>query len=60
MAVDNAETRRSDLVQLLYNIEHESRIIVRKIEKLKKEFVLNSSGVLFDQVCIDEGLLQKY
>ena len=60
MAVENAETRRSNLGQLLFNMDCESRLIVRKVEKLNKKLVANSSGVLFNQVCIDEGLLPKY
>ena len=41
MAVENVETRGSNLDQLLYNDEHGSRIIVaRRIEKLKKKLVL--------------------
>ena len=55
MTVDNAETRRLNLGQLLHNIEHGSRIIVRRIE----EFNINLSSnplVLFNQFCIDEGV----
>ena len=42
MAVENAETRRLSLDQLLYNTENGSRIIARRIEKLSKKLVLNS------------------
>ena len=59
MAVENAETHRLNVDQLLYNIEHRSRIIVEKIEKLRKKLVLNSSGILFNQVYIDETLLSE-
>ena len=52
MAADNAETRRLNSGQFLYNSEHGSRIIVRRIKKLNKKLVLNSSAVLINQVCI--------
>ena len=60
MAVYNAETRRFNLRQLLYSIKNGSGIIARRIEKSNKKLVLNSSGVLFNQVCIGERLLIKH
>ena len=48
MAVENTETRCLNLDQQLYNIEYGSRIIVKRIEKLEKKLVLNSSGRPFN------------
>ena len=57
MAVANDEMFRLNSGQLLYNIEHKSKIIEGRIEKVNKKLALNSSGVLFKQVSIDNGLL---
>ena len=48
MAVENGETRRLNVGQLLYNIEHGNGIIVNRIKKFNKKLLLNSSGVIFD------------
>ena len=46
--------------QLLFKLEKDNKILVRKLENFEKKYIQNSYSILFNKTCIKEELLPKY
>ena len=60
MADVTAETGKTKIGTILRNYDSEIRSIIRKTEKIWKKIKSKKMSVVFNELCITEGLLPKY
>lgn len=49
-----------DIGRLIYNLPHNVKNTIRKIEKTQKKLVNNQSATVFNQTCLQENILPTY
>ena len=60
MVYEKSESARKNLGKFIYQHQPKTKKLVRKIERILMKLYWQNVYLLFDQICLNEGLLPKY
>ena len=60
MAYEGSESARDKFRKFIYQFQHETKTLIRKLERILNKLYRQNLSLLFNETCLNEQLLPNY